>query len=391
MNFFSEETTRKRMRRLNTVLKEKGFSFDTSGHLIGSEHTLRNFMAQFMIEKYEHVFYVCDRKQMNLINELVDYFLLKNLPKIDASFFYYGELNRLKMSIYLSIKRIQLGHYIVQKTVNEKKQIDIVVEKNLAKKFEEQFHIPLTDNNIQDLFYLAIEQLQVSSFEDLLLVTEKSKKGQNLLNRLLDLIHELEEVFEIACTNKEQLLIKLYRVLSISGPYYIIYDKIQDFFVGISSECNFVVDFLEQKIEKQLLDGKNDSQLTHQIIFELLTSWNGLLEQIKSFMPKIRACLFLDSTKEHAEFLKDKLGHHLHPRFVFEIANVTMTENLIENASNYDCILTNVSCLKLSNIPVISISNYVNAAELDLLLKFYENNVTTWDKISPESINNDHV
>lgn len=380
MNFISEETTKKRMRRLNKVLKEKGFSFDTSGHLIGSEVTLRNFIVQFMIEKYEHVFYVCDRKQMRLINEFVDYFLAKNLSEIDAAFFYYGELNRLKMSIYLSIKRIQLGHYVTQHLVNKNPRLDFFIEQPLSKKFEEQFGIPLNKRNVQDLFYLVIEQLQVSSFEDLLLVTEKNKQKQELLNRLLDLIHELEAEFEIACTNKEHLLIKLYRILTVSGPYYIIYDKVYDFFVGISSECNFVVAFLEKKIEDRLLDGKNDAQLTHQIIFELLTSWNGLLEQIKGFMPKIRACLFLDSTKEHAEFLKEKLDHHLHPRFVFEIASVTSTGNLRKNAKKYDCILTNVSCLELSNIPVISISNYVNASELDLLLKFYENKVKTWDK-----------
>ncbi|MGG5358929.1 MULTISPECIES: hypothetical protein [unclassified Enterococcus] len=112
--------------------------------------------------------------------------------------------------------------------------------------------------------------------------------------------------------------------------------------------------------------------MVQQVIFELLTSWSGLFAQIEYFMPKIHACLFVDSTKEHIEFIKEKLEYHLYPRFVLEISTAMTLKELTDQSKGYDCIITNLSHLELEETPVICISNYVNAVEADFLIKFYE-------------------
>ncbi|OTP24881.1 helix-turn-helix domain-containing protein [Enterococcus mundtii] len=377
MNFMSEGTTKRTIGKINKILKEKGISFNSDGHLIGSEILLRNFMVQFMMEKYEDLSYVCDQDKMHLIDELVQNFMAKNKSIVESNFFHHRELNRLKMSIYLSIRRIQLGKYIQQNTIDEDfPSIIFYCEEKFIDKFGQHFNIFLTKEIHQDLFYLAIEQLQIINFDDLLLLIENNKEKQTILKNSLKLIHDLEQKFDILCTDKERLLIKFYRVIIASGPSYIIYDKIHEFFEGVSEECNFIIDFLEKKINDFLLEGKKNNPLSHQIIFELLTNWNGLLEKIKTFMPKIYACLLLNSSREHAEFLKEKLEYHLKPYFKFEIAFITTIENLEKNTKKYDCILTNNSCLNVpNNVQIISISNYINASEIDVLIKFYENKV----------------
>jgi hypothetical protein len=382
MNFISEETTKKMIRKLNPILKEEQIYFDAAGRLCGSEIVLRQFMVRYMLEKYEHVSHICTEKQFLLLEELITRFLQENPEMTKKESADYSMMKKLKMSVYLSIKRLKKNHLIQEEQIEKPIKTNFLEDSRLLEGFAEHYDFVLTKSGIKDLFYPFFEPFYVTNYKELLQLADKELLLNPILAGLAKLIYELEKKFTIECFDKEQLIFKLYQSIAVNqGPSFIIYDKNHDFFVGLSAEYNFVIEFLEQKI-KETLQGKfiaarSNQFMVRQVIFELLTSWGGLFAQIEYFMPKIHACLFIDSTKEHIEFIKEKLEYHLYPRFVLEISPAISTRELINQSKKYDCIITNLSHLELNEIPVICISNYINAIEADHLINFYKNKVKT--------------
>ncbi|MGG5358930.1 MULTISPECIES: helix-turn-helix domain-containing protein [unclassified Enterococcus] len=253
MNFISEETTKKTMRKLNPILKEEGIFFEAGGHLSGSEIVLRNFMVRYMLEKYEHVFHICTEKQYSLLNELVERFLLENPELLEKEGNDYGTMKKLKMSVYLSIKRIQKNRQITEPQVEKTIQTSFLEDDMFIEMIAEHYDLILTKSIIKDLFYPFFEPSYVTNYEELLQLGEKEPSLNQLLKGLDTLICTLEEKFTLTCPDKERLVFKLYQSIVVNrGPNFIIYDKNHDFFVGLSAEYNFVIDFLEQKIRDTL-------------------------------------------------------------------------------------------------------------------------------------------
>lgn len=374
--FISLSTLKRIISKINARIKKNGIQISTNPiQLIGNESVICLTMANFFKEKYLTENYPFSKVQYKVFDQLVHY-ALSNYKE----FLNYPDMNKLKLYSFISIIRLQNGHYFNTENYHRalEKEFDFPFLNNYLFKqtFKSVFHIELSKENIIDFAYPFLNDNFAFNYQEILRIANKNQQKKEEFDNLVILIDDISNSLDlpIETTKKEKLLLDLYNVrLMMIGKTYLLYNSKRNFLINLASDYPIIYQFVDEKIIKNKRFKNYSESEKEEIIYILLTHWSELFFAIQDKQPLYKAGLCMTSDIEHTKLIADMLNRKFYRRFDFQPIAFTSFKEAYKQFDNYDVIITNVSNLKEKKKPVVSIDLYPSFNDYAKIYTLYYN------------------
>lgn len=371
--FISISTLKRIVSRINKVIQVEGFVVNLKKmRLAGDPLSICNFMHYYYKEKYV----TADRLLTPLQLDILDQILIETLdeqfpettPHVNFSF-----LNKLRLCSYVAI--LFLKHDKCGLLYNKQQHsFGIIANTNICDEFFRQFSVKLTNFTLSNIFHCFFDPSYIRSVENLNAVAKLNPQIQRQQHNILLFIQELEKKTNCTCTKSNDVLLHLYNLQNqIHGRTYIFYDTNKEFYLNLLHYYGSFISDMMQSLEAIFYKTPHKEYLLYQAFFILFTNWPDLLESLERSSYSIRAGMLYDVNKDYVEILAKKTEYYLNNRFVCTPLPVSSIAELETVAPLFDCIITNISDISVSDVPVIVTPLLFDVESFDKLTFFYEN------------------
>ena len=374
--FISQSTLKRKISVINQTLTKYGFWIDTkSVDIVGDEKKIRFFYYCYLLEKYDVLDLVIPEKELHLIDELISEFLVHFPALLTPERQVFSYLNKIRTMLFISLHRTNKGHFL-----DSHDQIDeltpFLIPQELRTKIAAHYNLDCTKDILYQLFYLFFNRKYAWSVTDLQEKAEHDETIANVRNAFLAFFSKVEKSEQMVLPNKDEVLLLLYNATSYTWTSAkILHNPSEDFFVNLN---NYHAGFAS-RIKKELvacLNNENldiylDDSVINQLLFMLVTSWKGLMDQLEAKAPRIKAGIFFNTSFEHSQFLLNDMSYHLKSRLdMTVIAAKTITE-LRKQCQHFDMLITNLSMLALPDCHIVSIQANLTPEDFEKILSVY--------------------
>ena len=359
--FVSLSTLKRIIAKINKRIKKNGFQISTNPiQLVGDEEAICHTMTNFFKEKYLTEDFPFSDIQYKIFDQLM-YYTHVNYKQ----FFNYPDINRFKLYSFVSIIRMQNGHFYNNATheeaIKDTQYFSFLDNQLFTQAFKSVFHIELSKKNFVDMAYPFLNEEFAFSYEEMLLITNKNPYQKTEIDNLSLMIDDISQAvhLKIQEEKKQKLLLDIYngQLLNFDKNYLLYNDK-RYFFINLTNDYPVVYQLLNEKIIQNPRFRDYTDEKIEKLIYILLTHWKELLFAIQDTQPRFTAGLFMSSDVEHSELMADMLNRKFYKRFDFQSVVFTDLEDATRQFKNYDVIFTNVSNLVYEDTKIISIDLY---------------------------------
>ncbi|MBP2098965.1 helix-turn-helix domain-containing protein [Enterococcus rivorum] len=372
--YISVSTTKRMISRINKVLQLEGFSIHPKEmKLMGDPLSICNFMKRYYTEKYATAETLMSANQIELLDTVLLSTLEEHFPNAIA-YQNYSFLNRLRISAYTIIQFLKTDAGDLLNVAPPEKEFSIVTNKQVTSEFYRQFLLQLTPFTLSNILYSFFNSNYVYSIEELLTKVKTDSPTQRKYNKITSLIQDLEKKIDCPCTNFDDLLLQLYNLDNqLCGRTFILYNTNKEFYISLLNVYGSFVSDMIHSLQGIFYQTPHKEYIVYEAFFVLFTKWENFLESLECSVPSIKAGLLLDTGKEFTEILAKKMEYYFNNRFVCTPINLSCLDELEKIASSFDCIITNIPTISLTNVPVIVTPVVFNTKNFDKLMVFYEN------------------
>lgn len=371
--FISLSTLKRIIAKINAQIEQNNFHISTNPiQLVGDELVICNTMAFYFSEKYLGEEYPFSKNQYKIFEQLISFALADY-----KEFINYPDISKLKIYAFVSIIRIQNGHF---HNINHdkvlKKDYDFSFLDNYLFKltFKSAFHVELNKKNIIDLAYPFLSENFAFNTKEMLAICEKNEQKKKELENISELLQDISNSLNIdlAEDNKNHLLVDLFNVRMLHlGKNYLINNRKHHFIYNLMNDYPTVYTFMVDKI----FNNPNFSHYTEnqkeEIFYIIITHWEDLLFYIQDTQPMFNVGLVMTSDVEHTKLIAKMLNRKFYMRFNFHPVLFSSIQEAHEQFENYDIILTNFSNIDEKNDKIISIDLYPSTKDFTKIYKIY--------------------
>lgn len=369
----SESTLKRKIRRLNVILKPYDFSIDSLHmDIIGNEKKICNFFYYYLIEKYGVLDSLVNSDKLQLLSAIAKEFF-EFFPKLytkDKDCFSYW--NRVRIMLFIGLKRIQKKHRLT-KSDNVK---GFCLSEKICKEIHYHYGITVDKKTVYQLFYVFFNYRYAWSIEEL---NEKASENETIaliVERLSNCFVLIEEKERILISNKEYVLLNLYNALTYSwGSTKILYQISEEFFVNLNNYYEQFTCNIKEIFSKQLNDPELqlfwDDSILNQMIFRFVTTCANLSENLEKRSPVVKAALFFNTSYDHTQFIMSDIVYHLKSRLDIEALEAYTISEITSVCQKYDMIITNLSIATLPNCSIVSIHTNPTTEDFAAILTLY--------------------
>lgn len=371
--FISLSTLKRVISKMNKTLQKKEIQIATSPiQLVGNETEICMMIMMLCKEKYIDYQYPFEEKESLTLN-----ILLHDIAGEKTDFWNYQDIERLKLSILVSLVRIRNNHYLNIDYENidlEKYQLEFLNHSLYQFYFKSVFRIELTKKNLIELFFPFLPTNFATSFDDLTALCKQDSDKEAELTSLINLLEDIASSLNMTLPleNKQKLILDLFniRLLGISEDFLLHNTKLE-FVTKLKKDAPVVFYFLKMKFaENPFVSQLSDYGKIH-FTYMLITHWDGLFIKIQSSLPIFQVGVLMNSDKEHSAFITRMLNNRFKNKFIFHDIKCSHIENCFEQFSHYEFIVTNQSQVNQASKPIISIGLYPSAEDLSAINAMY--------------------
>lgn len=371
--FISLSTLKRIISKINNRIKKNGFQISTNPiQLVGDEQIICYMMANFFKEKYLEEKYPFSPVQYKVFDQLF-YYALSDYQQFSN----FPDINKLKLYCFVSIIRIQNGHF--EKTTFEKKlkknyEFSFLDNHLFKQAFKSVFQIELSKENIIDLAYPFLNENFAFSYNEMLEVTNKNERKKRELDNLILLIEDISSSLDLTLVDnkRKKLILDLYnvRLLMVEHPN-LLHNVKRNFLINLMNDYPVVYKFVESKIINHPNFKEYSESEKEEIIYILLTHWNELLFAIQDTQPLFTVGLCMTADVEHSELIANMLNRKFYRRFDFQVIQFTNYQDASDQFDNYDVILTNVSNMVYKDKTIVCIDLYPSMKDYTKIYNLY--------------------
>lgn len=371
--FISLSTLKRVITKMNKILQKKEIQITTNPiQLVGNEKEIYMMILMLFREKYIDYRYPFEEKDSLTLSILVN-----DIAGEETDFWNYQDIERLKLSILVSLVRIQNNHYLEIDYDNielNKYQMNLLNYPLYRFYFKSVFHIELTKKNLIELFFPFLPTNFATSFDDLMTLCKQDSNKEAELTSLINLLEDIASSLNMTLPleNKQKLILDLFniRLLGISEDF-LLHNTKQEFVTKLKKDAPVVFHFLKTKFaENPFVSQLNDYGKIH-FTYMLITHWDGLFIKIQSSLPIFHIGVLMNSDKEHSHFITQMLNTRFDGKFIFHDIKASHIEECFKQFSHYEFIVTNQSQVNQTPKPIISIGLYPSAEDLSAINAMY--------------------
>ena len=301
--FISESTTKRIIKKLNTIFSEHNFKISTSPMaIIGDEKKITQFLSSYFQEKYTKPDFI-EQEERTLIHEII-----KDLFDDTGKELHFNKLKKYTIWIYIGIIRMKHNHQ-VHLDNNRVIDIPIIHNKVFCARFYRQFGFELTLNTFTQLIYARTTEKYIVDYFEL---EVRSKIDSNLADlkenvetKIKDLISQTS--LKINKASKESVILDVINLTRIRDYYiFILFDRREYFLSRLSDNYRQVKTFIRPFIEDITSPSLNEDEI-NELTYILLTHLPGLFDKLRFIEKKILIHILVDTDVEHAQFIKKEL------------------------------------------------------------------------------------
>lgn len=370
--YTSVSTIKRIVLRVNQLLQIEGFTINLKKmQLVGDPHSICNFMQHYFYEKYGVAESLLTPAQLTILDQVGLQIIKQAIPnkshELDFSL-----LNQLRFYTYTVINLLKHNSENQLHNLPEK-EFPILNDTYACDEFYSQFHLPLSQANLNNFFYLIFSDQYVDS---LCTLRELIKVDRNALlkyQKIENLLQEIEKKMDCNCDNFDDILMRLYNLDCLNhGRTYILHNKNKEFFTSIKNLYGHFPMELIHSLQAIFYSNPYKDYMVYEAISILFTNWPNLLDRLEYSTLTLNACLLFNSGFDYMNMLSERINYYLRGRFSCTPLQVTSLAELEKVASAYDCIITNIPEIYVNTIPVIVIPLIPDAKSFDKLMLVYE-------------------
>ncbi|EOL42246.1 helix-turn-helix domain-containing protein [Enterococcus phoeniculicola] len=370
--FLSDSTVKREIKRINEVLQASNFSICTTNlDMVGDEQEISQFYYQYFLEKYNYLDELLSSHELKLINLLVDEFLSYYDFSVHETT-NFAHLNKIRIMAYVNICRIKKKNVV---TTGKKSCPPHQFSHNLLYRFRSFYGLSLTQEHIYQIFHYFLNPNYYFSYEQLIQDVKSNISSQKIVSELLRSLKKIEERQQVSIKNREEIILSLFNIIKNTvGPTKILYSPEEEFFSSLSlfyqKFTGEVKRIFEECIELKQTH-KREYSFVYKLIFQLITLWPDMNEQIEQNVPSLNTVLFFNTSYGHQQFLKYDIQNHLQQRLNLTLSTDKSLEELQKNSQNYELIISNIPMEKKMSCPVITIQTNPVLQDFENILSLY--------------------
>lgn len=371
--YISVSTIKRIVLRVNQLLQIEGFTINLKKmQLVGDPHSICNFMQHYFHEKYGVAESLLTPPQLIILDKVSLQLIKLALPDKSPHDLDFSLLNCLRFYTFTAINLLKHNSENQLDDIPSKK-FTLLNDTYICDEFYSQFKLPLSQANLDTFFYLFFSDQYVHSLEKVRELIKTDRNAYLKYKKIETLLTEIEKRMDCKCHNFDSIFIRLYNLdCLIHGRTYILHDTNKEFLSSIKNLYGHFPMELIQSLQAIFYSSPYKDYLINESISILFTNWPELLDRLEYSSPTMSACLLFNSSLEYMEMLSERISYYLRGRFSCTPLHVTSLEELEKEAVEYDCIITNIPEIYLTDIPIIVIPLIPDAKSFDKLMLVYE-------------------
>lgn len=372
--YISVSTTKRMILRINKILQLEGFSIHFKKlKLVGDPLSICNFMQRYYTEKYAVAETLMSPMQITVLDKALLSTLEEHFPKT-ISYKNYSFLNRLRIAAYTIIQFLKTDTGELLTAIPTEKEFSIIDNQQICSEFYRQFKLKLTPFAISNMLYSFFNSNYAYSTDVLLARVKGDSSSQRKYKKITSLIHDLEKRISYPCTNFDDVLLQLYNLDNqLYGRTFILHDTNKEFYLSLLNVYGSFVSDMIHALQGIFYQTPHKEYIVYEAFFVLFTKWENFLEGLECSVPSMKAGLLLDTGKEFIDILARKIEYYFNNRFICTPINISSLEKLETISQDFDCIITNIPTISLTNVPVAVTPIVFDTKNFDKLMILYEN------------------
>jgi len=354
--YISLSTAKRMIKDINLTLQKEGFFIHGKPlSFLGDERKLTQFMGYYFTEKYFFLEDFMTEKQHLLISALINTMMGKMGKKLN-----YPEFKRRAIRCYLKCIRQKNNHYFPVKN-DSRYPYSVLYDKDFRDDFFTVFGVYLTDESIQQLFYVHTSNYYVYSMEELHQLIRQNLQQKELYQEIEAILNDISVDLNIPLEmgRREKLLIELLNIINLRGNrIYVLYNRADHFLSNISAFYFNIQNIMKGYIETSFSFSVTEAE-QNELTYILLTHWPELFKKLRSIELPIKVFLLIDADVELGMILKEELNSYAHYNIEVTILTTYTKEQLTDMTP--DCVLiTNIPGIQHVDCPVLCIDTFMN-------------------------------
>ncbi|MGX7243833.1 helix-turn-helix domain-containing protein [Enterococcus quebecensis] len=371
--YTSVSTIKRIVQRVNQHLQIEGFTINLKKmQLVGDPHSICNFMQHYFYEKYGVAESLLTNAQLPILDKVGLQIINQATPNVKSHSIDFSLLNRLRFYTYTVIHLLKYNSENQLYDIPEK-TFPIIDDTYACDEFYSQFHLPLSPDNLNTMYFLFFSDQYVDSLDTAHKMIEVDRQAYLKYEKIKTLLQELEKKMDCTCKDFDDIFMRLYNLdCQINGRTYILHDKNKEFLAGIKNLYGHFPMELIHSLQAIFYSSPYKDYMVYEAISILFTHWPNLLDHLEYSIPTMKACLLFNSGMDYMNVLSERITYYSRGRFSCTPLYVTSLEELEKEASEYDCIITNIPEIYINNIPIIVIPLIPDAKSFNKLMLVYE-------------------
>ncbi|TLG80184.1 helix-turn-helix domain-containing protein [Vagococcus zengguangii] len=360
--FISQATLKRVISFINDCFKPHGVSIKSRPvRIVGDEANIREFYLFYLQERYPNDQYPFDKRIDVFSKELVNLFI----EKFPADKFNYASKMRMTRYVAVSLlretKRHEVKHGEIPKDL-ENLVTDEIERYTNKEKFEYVFKMSLTPELYQGLFLQYINYRHAFSNRDYHERIALVSDNRIIYEGLKTTVESIGEQFDITLTHPENLLLRLYNVMSLGAHLtitpYVIYPNRKIFLLFSQSLKATILEQSKTSFMQHvpMVAERNDAYF-YEFLYLLVTHWPDFYQKIIYQVPPCEVGLFFNSDVEHMHYMKANLSFLYGDKIKVTVIDSEELESLPEKSRMLDLLIINfILPEKITlNLPYVSV------------------------------------
>ncbi len=383
--YISVSTIKRMLKDINQVLKDEGFSIGGRPlSLSGNEQKLISFMSFYFHERYLFQEEFMTTQQKMLIDKLIH-----SVSQTTGKEIYFPNLKRTSTRLYLTCVRLKNNPTFLTKQGKELPNT-IFEDRELCMEFFETFGIHLTNETIQQLFYIFSSQEYALNTKELTTLIQKDNYQQSLYQEINVLLKKISVQLNIPLKQNvgEKLLLDIMNIINVrnmvSHSTFILYDRKEYFLSELSVNYIYVVELIKNHLTTSISLNLTENEW-NELIYLLLTHWPELYHKIRFIETPIKIYLLLDTDIEHGHLIKNEL--ETYSRYNIQVENITNYSNQqLQTLSTDSILVTNIPSITDVNCSTLCFGGFLSSRDWQEFNRLIEN-ILVYRKVHKKSTN----
>lgn len=380
----SISTIRRSINRLNEQFNRLGFELLSSPILYqGEELAITTFLYALIKEKYKMGGSPYRKEEVDLIKAFITKFHHDNGLIVTDT-----DLIRLHNSVLTTAIRYKHGHKIDQEIdfyINKTLNTEIIEDEYFKREMKITFNVDLNEQTLFQILWIILNRHHSLTYENLV-HSKDSKIFMHNIQKIYQLLNEMQEEFNIAFDSKEQVTVKVFNMSNLSEmEEFILFDPLTQFEHELNIDYpRYVTTFNE--IITRLFPIKRFTKLQLRFMkFQIFTNWIELTEQLRQIQEKPQVAILLTRDFTHSVFIKHKFEYLYRERIQLHVLEEDDLQKLVKDDLGYHILVTDLqglepnSSLRVLSIPLFptrkdfqDFDNILNEVKIELKIRAEE-------------------